>query len=320
MTVELHEGPGAEFEEWEDAISRTFVPLRACRPAASVTGFRGDVTATSFGSVVLAEVRTASATDVERTPRLIRQTDPELYKFGLQLSGSCVLEQDDRQARLDPGDLAIYDTSRPYRIACSDGFAMIVAMFPRHLVHLPEQRMAELTAVRLCGDTGLGRLVAPLLRGLTSELDGDRTGITTHLGDAIVDLVTAALAERMALPSTAGARDPHRALVTQVRAYIDQHLPESTLCTQSIAEAHFVSARLLQKAFEAEGTSVSALIRSRRLERCRRDLVDPFLADVPLAVIGHRWGFPDAAHFSRLFRGVFGASPRAYRKAHVRLR
>jgi AraC-like DNA-binding protein len=63
--------------------------------------------------------------------------------------------------------------------------------------------------------------------------------------------------------------------------------------------------------------SVSALIRSRRLERCRRDLVDPLLADVPLAVIGQRWGFSDAPHFSRLFRAAFGESPRDYRKGHM---
>ncbi|MFI5952742.1 helix-turn-helix domain-containing protein [Cryptosporangium sp. NPDC051539] len=310
MGIALRQEPAVGFDEWQHAISDTFVPLRACRPA---DGFRGGVTAASLGSVVLAEVR-ASGTTVERTPRLIRESDPELYKFGLQLSGSCVLEQDSRSAHLDPGDLAVYDTSRPYRIACGPGFAMVVAMFPRYLVQLPERRMAELTAVRMSGRSGLGALVGPLLRGVSSDLGGVAS---THLGDAIIDLATAALAEQMALPSPAGSPDPHRALITQVRAYIDQNLQDGSLCTQRIAEVHFVSPRLLQKVFEAEGTSISALIRGRRLERCRRDLVDPFLVDVPLAVIGHRWGFRDAAHFSRLFRSAFGASPRAYRKANA---
>jgi hypothetical protein len=88
---------------------------------------------------------------VERTRRLIRQDGPEFYKFGLQVSGSSIVEQDGRRARLTPGDLVIYDTSRPYRISSSDDFRMIVATFPRKLVRLPEDHMAELTAVRLAG-------------------------------------------------------------------------------------------------------------------------------------------------------------------------
>ena len=38
-------------------------------------------------------------------------------------------------------------------------------------------------------------------------------------------------------------------------------------------------------------------------ERCRRDLVNPALADRPVAAIASRWGFVDAAHFSRVFQG-----------------
>jgi transcriptional regulator GlxA family with amidase domain len=118
----------------------------------------------------------------------------------------------------------------------------------------------------------------------------------------------------MSLPTRLGAPQSHRTLVAQVHAYIERHLQDPLLTTQSIAEAHFVSVRQLQKVFETDGASVSALVRTRRLERCRRDLADPFLGDVPLAVIGQRWGFGDPAHFSRLFRSAYGESPRGYRK------
>jgi len=49
------------------------------------------------------------------------------------------------------------------------------------------------------------------------------------------------------------------------------------------------------------------------LERCRADLGDAALAGEPVATIGFRWGFTDAAHFSRAFREQFGVAPRAYR-------
>lgn len=300
------------FEAWEDQICHTFVPLRArCSDGAS--GFSGQVGSTMLGSVVLAQVA-ASHAQVERTPRLIKADDPELYKFGLQISGTSIIEQDDRQARLLPGDLAIYDTSRPYRISFSDDFQMTVAMFPRSLVRLPEKHMASLTAVRLAGDAGLGALIAPLMKGLTAQLSGARPVIATHLGDAVVDLVTAAFAQQLQRPLDPGSTAAHRTLVEQVRKFVDERLQDPGLTSRMVADAHFVSVRYLQKVFEAEGTSVSTLIRTRRLERCRRDLADPGSEFVSIAQVGHRWGFPDAAHFSRLFRSTYGHSPREFRK------
>lgn len=305
----------AGFEDWEERICQTFVPLRA-RCSNETGAFSGGVGSDTLGSVVLADVAASQAV-VERTPRLIRRDDPELYKFGLQVSGQSLIEQDGRQAHLRPGDLAIYDTSRPYRIAFGDDFRMTIAMFPRSLVRLPEQHMAGLTAVRLAGNTGLGSLIAPLMRGISAELNTTRPVIATHLGDAVVDLVTAAFAQQMQRSLDLDAGGTHRALVGQVGKFIDEHLADPGLSSSVVAEAHFVSVRYLQKVFESEGMSVSALIRTRRLERCRRDLADPRCLHLSIAQIGHRWGFPDAAHFSRLFRSTYGQSPRSFRKAHA---
>ncbi|HJQ45850.1 MAG TPA: helix-turn-helix domain-containing protein [Amycolatopsis sp.] len=301
------------FEDWEDQICRTFVPLQA-RRADDTTGFSGGVDSAELGSVTLASV-TASHAMVERTRRLIRQDDPELYKFGLQVSGTSVIEQDDRQAHLTPGDLALYDTSRPYRISFSDNLGMTVAMFPRKLVRLPEDHMARLTAVRLAGDSGLGALVAPLMKGLSGDLDTPTTTIATHLGDAVVDLVTAAFAWQMQEPLEEGTSAFRRALRVKVGKFIDDNLRDPGLTSKAVADAHFVSVRYLQKVFEAEGVSVSTMIRTRRLERCRRDLADPHCSHIPIVAVAQRWGFTDAAHFSRLFRGAFAQSPREYRKA-----
>lgn len=307
--------PAEGFEAWEDSICHTFVPLRA-RCADGTAAFTGAVDSTMLGSVMLADV-TASHALVERTPRLIRSDDPELYKFGLQISGTSIIEQDDRQARLRPGDLAIYDTSRPYRISFSDGFRMTVAMFPRSLVRLPAQQMATMTAVRLAGDSGLGSLVAPLMKGIGAELDARRPVIATHLGDAVLDLVTAAFAQQMERPLDPDASASYRSLITRVRRFVDQRLHDPALTSKVVADAHFVSVRYLQKAFATEGVSVSTLIRTRRLEQCRRDLADAVCAHLSIAQVGSRWGFPDAAHFSRLFRATYGLSPREFRKAHV---
>jgi AraC-like DNA-binding protein len=300
------------FQRWEDRVLSTFGRLRA-RCLGGAGEFRGDVQVRSLGSVVLAEVSASHTGSVERTPRLIGPDDPQLYRVGLQVDGHCVIEQDGRSARLHPGDLAVYDAARPYRITFSDDFRMTVAMFPRTLVRLPPQRVSALTAVPVAGDAGAGFLLAQLLHGLSQELHGTGPVIASHLGNALVDLATAAVGQHLA-PLGTPTPGSHRELLARVNAYIDEHLGDPELGIQGIARAHFVSVRLLQKLFEGEGTSVSAVIRGRRLERCRRDLADPALADVPISLVGHRWGFTDPAYFSRLFRSTYGLAPREFRK------
>jgi AraC-like DNA-binding protein len=81
-----------------------------------------------------------------------------------------------------------------------------------------------------------------------------------------------------------------------------------------IADAHFISLRYLHKLFEAEQTSVAEWIRRRRLERCRRDLLDPALRATPVGTIAARWGLHNPAHFSRLFRASYGVPPAEFRR------
>lgn len=111
-----------------------------------------------------------------------------------------------------------------------------------------------------------------------------------------------------------GERNPvQNSLAARVRRFVEANLSDPGLSSRSIAAAHFVSVRQLQKVFEAEGEPVTTLVRNRRLERCRRDLADPFRRQESIATVRTRWGFLDAAHFSRLFRAAYGLSPREYR-------
>jgi AraC-like DNA-binding protein len=105
-----------------------------------------------------------------------------------------------------------------------------------------------------------------------------------------------------------------RALVLRVHAFIEDRLGDPRLTPATIARAHHVSLRSLYKLFEEEHASVAGLIRERRLERCRRDLLDPSLGEVPVSAIAARWGLTNAAHFSRAFRAAYGASPVEYRR------
>jgi AraC-like DNA-binding protein len=132
---------------------------------------------------------------------------------------------------------------------------------------------------------------------------------------ALMDLLIVALAERLDRGATIAPATRRRALLASVQRYIDQRLADPELSSRRIAAAHHVSLRYLHKLFEAQSTTVGGWIRQRRLERCRQDLLDPALAQMPVSAIGARWGLPDPAHFSRVFRAAYGLPPAEYRSA-----
>jgi len=103
----------------------------------------------------------------------------------------------------------------------------------------------------------------------------------------------------------------------RIHAFIEQHLGDCDLAPGPVAAAHYISVRYLYRLFEAQGTTVAAWIRHRRLERCRADLTDPALGSAPVGAVAARWGLPDSAHFNRLFKRTYGLPPAEYRRAFL---
>lgn len=297
--------------EFRAAVSESFVPLQVS--TAGPDHFRGIIRGASVDEVHVNEVRATSHV-VERTPELIARSDRSYFKLSLMLAGTGMLIQDDREAVLQAGDLAVYDTDRPYSLVFDDDFRTMVVMFPKHLISLPSDMIGQLTAVRISGQGGLGGMVVPYLTQLAGNLDQLAGTTGARLAHSALDLVTTVFTRELGLDGVSA--DPHRALVQRIRSYIDRNLASTDLGPATIASAHFISTRHLHGLFQEQGVTVSTWIRTRRLEQCRRDLLDPMLADRPVAAIAARWGFVDAAHFSRAFKSAFGISPSEYRAAH----
>jgi len=296
--------------DFRAAVSESFVPLHVSSQGAD--HFRGVIRAASVDEVHVTDVRATSHV-VERTPELIARGDRSYFKLSLMLAGTGLLIQDDREAVLQPGDLAVYDTDRPYSLVFDDEFRTMVVMFPKHLISLPPEMIGQLTAVRISGHEGLGGMVVPYLTQLAGNLDQLAGNTGARLAHSALDLVSTVFTRELGLDDVSA--DPHRALVQRIRGYIDRNLASTELGPASIASAHYISTRHLHGLFQEQGVTVSTWIRTRRLEQCRRDLLDPMLADRPVAAIAARWGFVDAAHFSRAFKTTFGISPSEYRAA-----
>jgi AraC-like DNA-binding protein len=221
---------------------------------------------------------------------------------------------------LKPGDMTGYDTSQPAIFRAPEPFDLLVLKLPKATLGKHASRLSRLTAIRIPGDRGLPRLAAQFFCGAAAGLaDGTISRDDADLAEHVIDLVRRLYLDLEA--SGPPARPRSRAeLLLHAQAYIAANLGDPGLDPEQVAHACFISTRYLHRVFREEGLSVCESIRTARLDRCRRDLINPALADEPISTIANRWGLPNLPHFSRLFRAAFGCSAREFRRnaAHAR--
>lgn len=305
--------PASDLPTWREAIAAAVVPLEI--RAKPGTTFSGRIRSSAVDGVGVYELLTTAHT-VRRTPNLISKADPRCYKLSLQLSGRGILEQDGRRADLGPGDLAIYDTHRPYALDFPEPSRTMVMVIPREPVDLTAEQIARVTATRFSSDRGFGRLINPFFIELCNSIEQLPGTYGTRLVHSALDLMVTMLAQELDSRSD-GPSSATGSLHREIREYILNHLADETMTPASIAAAHFVSLRYLYTIFAEDGETISAWIRTRRLEHIRRDLLDPIHAQRTVSWIAGRWGLHDAAHFSRMFKAEYGESPSVYRRQRL---
>lgn len=297
-------------DAWREFVCDTLGPLDLrIDPDAPL---RGEVALGQLGPVGVGRVRTSTPHSVHRTAGLIHRDNPELYRAVLAVSGSPLLRQDGRETRLARGEFAIYDFTRPYDLAYDAAVQLAVFSFPHDLLPLSPDDIAALRAVPISPESGAGALAAPLLRRVAQDADDYRPDSAARLATVVMDLVTTALAERVEQVRSVPEDVARRTLLLRVRAFIEQHLGRPDLDPGAVAAAHHVSVRYLHRLFESENTTVAAWIRQRRLERCRADLLGQ--GQLSVSEVCARWGLPDSAHFSRLFKHAYGMPPAEFRR------
>lgn len=220
----------------------------------------------------------------------------------VQVSGSTLVAQGDRQAVLGPGDLVVYDGSRPHTVLRTDRAELRSFALSRRALAARDEALDAVCGLRIAPeDNPLARVVAAYFAALAD-------GPAALLAGPSIDLVRALLAAQPARREPAAAP-----LVGRVREYVRAHLADRDLTAASIAAAHHVSVRHLYASLARAGIGLHDTIRSWRLEECRRDLRAPACAHLTVGSVGARWGFADASHFGRMFRAAYGVTPREWR-------
>lgn len=304
--------PRERLSYWVDAVCDTYVQLDCDAPDSST--FNGEIQLDTLATLGLSRV-TASAQRVCRTPAKIARATEDYFLVSIQTAGTGVVLQDGRSAVLRPGDFALYDSTRPYELVFDGDFQQYVLRLPGPTLRSQLSDTEALTARHVSGTRGAGHLMIDMIRSLANGIDTLEPASAAAVAQSVEHILVAGLrslpgaASRPVSNLTALHRD-------QVKAFVHENLRDPLLSVAQIATHLRTSASTVHRVFAGEPCSITDWIWAQRLDNVKRDLCDPALASRSVSALAFKWGFNDAAHFSRAFRARFGCTARDLRAEH----
>jgi AraC-like DNA-binding protein len=295
--------PQQQYAWWRETVSDTHLGWDL--PAKREAAFAGRIAQQSLGQSQLLLCSCDPCTGSRRRPQLA-QAGEAYYGILYLLRGRERLVQAGRDIDLAPGFFTLWDSTRPIDFAVPDRLQKMTLLVPQKMLDavLPEAR--NLTGRAIDGRTGIGALFATHLRALARETRDGMPAAEPVLR-ATFDLLAAALQ-----PAEAEMGSPYgEAIRGRIRDFILANLGDPELEPEMIATAIGLSLRQLHRVFAGGGATIERWIWHQRLERCRQDLL--LLPKAAISQIAFRWGFSDAAHFSRSFRAQYGMTASRYR-------
>jgi AraC-like DNA-binding protein len=229
-----------------------------------------------------------------------------------QMAGEVVLEQSSREVALQVGDITLLDPLLPYAGRFFSGSKLLVLKIPRRLLEARTGKTRQMIARRVRPIAAESSLASSFLAMLPTHTGNLGAAAEVIVADQALDLIAVSFAKAMeSKPRVSSARS--LALVN-LRAAVEARLANPALDAETVAAAAGVSVRYANAVLAQEGTSITRLIQTRRLARCRQALEDPLQGHRTISEIAYGWGFSDMTHFGRRFKAAFGSSPRDYRR------
>lgn len=265
------------------------------------------------GPVAFSRVE-ASATRVSRRRDHLSDGD-EGFLFFLMIAGRQRLTHNGRETALGPGDAALIHNGRPGVGYWPDGGSNIAMRIDgsalRALVRHPEDMAGSLVESTR---PGLG-LLRGYLRTFSCVKDTLTPALAHSFGLHVVDLVAGVLGPTRDGAAQAEAGGIRAARLRQVLDAISRRACDPSFTVETVAAELGVTSRYIQRILEETGSTFSEHVVEHRLRRARH-LLCRAQGRPKVAEIAFEAGFNDLAHFHRVFRRRFGATPAAMRGAN----
>jgi AraC-like DNA-binding protein len=290
---------------WMDLVCAQLVQVD-CRTQRHDTNFFGAISKLVLPDLEIAYIE-ASKQAVKRTPAQASRASDESYLVNVQIAGTSVVRQNGREAKLRPGDCAMYSSSRPYEFDFDGDFRQMVIVLSAETVRKLSPRIDRQCAITL----DRADAATQFLIKLASSLDDLAEALPGHIVNAATHTLAQTLVAAVGGQDQTGLTAFHLARAKEI---ILRHLADTELDVRLIASTVGLSVSHLHRLFASDGCNVMQWVWERRLEACKRDLEDTDQPIFGVATIAYRWGFKNASHFSKAFRTRFGVSPREWRE------
>jgi AraC-like DNA-binding protein len=295
---------------WSDTLNRISLPPARAR-APERNDFHGDIC--NVMSPLGIEFSLLEASPQTISGRCANSAGT--VWLALLIDGKYELNDGGRCIPLQCGDILYGPGGRDSTLELTDDFRLLHISIPAPMLHPRLLNPVTLQCGALPAGAGGHRVFGAMLHAIANNLSDLSAAQMRPVEIALSEFVIAGLAEASSLRSFGNvARAAHFHRICQA---IEAALGDPELSVRKIADGQHASARYVQKLFEEADLSFGQYVRQRRLAHCRADLASAAHHNLSILDICFRWGFNDAAHFSRSFRAEFDITPRAYRQSQL---
>lgn len=218
-----------------------------------------------------------------------------------------------RQRRVDAAkaDVVFLAANAPLSIVLPDGGRLDCAYLPGHALGSARRRLSPLLLQPIAGESLPLQLLityAGYLLQHDRQARSDADMMIAHFYALLPVLADTAVG---GIP-----RIPPSDRLGSIKAYIEDHLADSTFSIADLARKEGVTTRAIQKLFTQEGSTFSGYLLERRLDLAKTAiLLSGTFA--PITQVAFDVGFDDPSYFSRAFRKRYGVTPRDLRRSRA---
>ncbi len=268
----------------------------------------------AVGPVSIIRQRSATNLFFRRTRQHIREDATDLAILWFVKHGKLAFSNQCGNKVAHPGDFAITRSMSPFFIECeTDGDSVhevLHVTVPTHIlrayvpqdfstglfmpVERPELAIAENILTDIFDDDG--------------ALSDDSARLLVETAMSLIG--NAVRASEEAVPARQSIAERR---LQDVLRFIEVHLSDPQLSTAMVAKGCGISPRYLSFLLRLKGTSFSELVWEQRLDKAKEWLQNSDPRDISISEVAYGVGFKSPAHFSRMFKRVFGVNPREFR-------
>jgi AraC family transcriptional activator of tynA and feaB len=295
------------YDAWDGRLASTYCGFSLDRPFSA--DFEARVHSRNADSLSVIDC-VCDPFSARRGRAHLERDGREVFGIQLVLSGREEISIGDERVLLEPGDILLWDNTRPMSLCVRERLHKISVMTPLSRLRQWLPNSWGRIQHKIAGGSNAANLLSAHLRSLHSFFIDDDLGS----GDALLEASLGLVIDANHRLSTRAPDSVRGAQLVRVKRYIDCNLSQSELSPAMIAAANRFSVRYLHWLFKPTGESVSQYVIRQRLQRCRRDLSTKMMRGRTITDIALSWGFRDPTHFSRRFRQEFGVSAHEYRR------